>query len=188
MNSMSASEVTDLLERVAQGDKQAEADLMPRVYRELRKIALAHLRRERPDHTLQATALVHEAYLRLSAQREVHWKNRAHFFGIAAQAMRRILADYARHRGAEKRGGNEIRVPLDEEICISDEHCTLVTALDEALERLQRLNSRQARVVELRFFSGLSEEEIAEVTGVTVRTVRRDWRMARAWLYGELSR
>jgi RNA polymerase sigma-70 factor (ECF subfamily) len=183
---MAAADVTELLHRFANGDKEAEADLMPRVYRELHKIARAYLRRERPDHTLQATALVHEAYLRLTSQREIDWKNRAHFFGIAAQMMRRILVDYARQRGAGKRGG--VHISLDEGLMISDDQCALVTDLDEALQRLARLNERQARVVELRFFSGLTEEEIGEVLGLSSRTVKRDWTMARAWLYGELSR
>jgi RNA polymerase sigma-70 factor (ECF subfamily) len=182
---MVAADVTELLQRFARGDKTAEADLMPKVYRELHRIARAYIRRERPDHTLQATALVHEAYMRLTLQREIDWKSRTHFFAMAAQLMRRILVDYARHRGAGKRGGAHLS--LDEGLQISAQQCALVAELDTALERLAVLNERQARVVELRFFSGLTEEEIAEVIGVSSRTVKRDWTMARAWLYGELS-
>jgi RNA polymerase sigma factor (TIGR02999 family) len=174
------------LQRLAHGDKQAEAELVPQVYRELKKIARGYLRHERPDHTLEATALVHEAYLRLTSQKEIDWKSRNHFFGIAAQMMRRILVDYARRRGASKRAG--CHVSLDEGLTISAEQCSLVTALDAALERLAALNARQARVVELRFFSGLAEEEIAQLMCLSSRTVKRDWSMARAWLYGELSR
>jgi len=184
---MAVAELTDLLHRAAQGDKQAEADLMPRVYRQLHMIAMSYLRRERSGHTLQATALVNEAYLRLVGQKTVDWKNRAHFFGVAAQAMRRVLVDYARQKGAEKRGNHSIHVPFNEDLSVSAQQSVLVTEIDAALERLARLNPRQAKVVELRFFSGLNEEEIAEVLGISSRTVKRDWTVARAWLYGELS-
>ncbi len=187
---MVVTEVTDLLHRAALGDKQAEADLIPQVYGELRKIAAAHLRRERSDHTLQATALVNEAYLRLTQQRETPWKSRTHFFGIAAHLMRRILVDYARQRRAEKRGGGQRThfLPEMDFVLVTDETCTLLTEIDEALVRLERMNPRQARVVELRFFSGLTEDETAEVLGRSTRTVKRDWSLAKAWLYGELSR
>jgi RNA polymerase sigma factor (TIGR02999 family) len=185
---MATADMTELLLRAARGDKQAEADLIARVYRELHRIARAYLRNERPDHTLQATALVHEAYLKLVAQREIDWKNRAHFFGIASQTMRRILVDYARQRNAEKRGGGGTNLSLDEGLVISDDQCDLVAELDTALLKLGELNERQAKIVELRFFSGLTEEEIAKVLGVSSRTVKRDWTTARAWLYGELSR
>jgi RNA polymerase sigma-70 factor (ECF subfamily) len=185
---MGAIGTTELLRRASCGDKQAEADLMPRVYQELHRIAKAYLRRERADHTLQATALVHEAYLRLTEQRETSWQNRAHFFGIAAQLMRRILVDYSRQRNAEKRGGSRIAISIDESLIVSEEQCELVASLDEALARLEKINARQAKIVELRFFSGLTEEQIAEVLGVSSRTVKRDWTMARAWLHGELSR
>jgi RNA polymerase sigma-70 factor (ECF subfamily) len=184
---MAASDMTALLQRVARGDKQAEADLLPRIYSELHNMASSYLRGERPEHTLHATALVHEVYLRLIASQKVDWQGRAHFFGLASQTMRRILVDYARQRSAGKRNAGE-RVSLDEELFISEDQCDLVANLDEALTRLALLNPRQARVVELRFFSGLKEGEIAEVVGVSERTVKRDWRMARAWLYGELSR
>jgi RNA polymerase sigma-70 factor (ECF subfamily) len=185
---VATAELTDLLNRVAQGDKDAEADLMPRVYRQLHTIAASHLRRERSEHTLQATALVNEAYLKLAGAKSIDWKNRAHFFGVAARAMRRILVDYARQKGASKRGDHCVYMPFDEDLFVSDQQSTLVTDIDSALERLERLNPRQARIVELRFFSGLTEEEIAEVLGISSRTVKRDWTMARAWLYGELSR
>lgn len=185
---MAAADITELLQRVAHGDQQAEADLIPRVYQELHSIALAYLRRERSDHTLQATALVNEAYLRLTGQHEIDWKNRAHFFGIAAQLMRRILVDYARQRQAVKRGGGGVHVSLDEGLLVSNDQCELAADLDEALERLARLDARQAKVVELRFFGGLSEEETAVILGVSSRTVKRDWTMARAWLHGELTR
>lgn len=183
---MVAPDVTELLRRAASGDKQAEADLVPRVYRELHKLARAYLRGERPQHTLQATALVHEAYLRLVTKQDIEWQNRAHFFSVAGMTMRRILVDYARQRNASKRAG--IHISLDEDLAISADQCDLIAELDSALDRLATLNSRQARVVELRFFSGLTEEEIAEILQVSSRTVKRDWTVARAWLYGELSR
>jgi RNA polymerase sigma factor (TIGR02999 family) len=184
---MSPPDVTDLLRRVTDGDKQAEEELMPEIYRELRKIAASYLRRERPDHTLQPTALVNEAYLRLSSQRNVQWESRSHFFGIAAQVMRRILVDYARRHRSGKRGGGIPFVQFDDNLGVSENQCALVGNLDEALERLRALSPRQARVVEMRFFGGMTEEEIAEVLGVTSRTVKRDWEKARAWLYGELA-
>lgn len=161
---------------------------MPQVYRELRKIAVGHLQKERANHTLQATALVHEAYLRLTGHQQVDWKSRTHFFAVAARLMRRILVDYARQRDAAKRGGGAVLLQLDEKLTLADDQFELITGIDAALERLERLNRRQAKVVELRFFSGLSEEEIAEVLGVSSRTIKRDWTVARAWLYGELTR
>jgi len=184
---MPTTEVTELLHRIARGDKQAETELIPRVYRELRRIAQAYLRKERHDHTLQATALVHEAYLRLTWQADINWKNRAHFFAIAANTMRRILVDYARHRNASKRSDVEGFL-LDHAPAISNQQCAFMTGLDEALDRLAGLNPRQARVVELKFFGGLTEEEIANVLEISSRTVKRDWTLARAWLHGELSR
>ena len=144
--------------------------------------------RERPDHTLQATALVHEAYLRLIDQREVNWQNRAHFFGIAAQLMRRILVDYARGLKAGKRLGARHKISLEDALVISKDRSADLLALDEALSRLAAKDPRQSRIVELRFFSGLSIEETAEVLGISVRTVKRDWNFARAWLYSELSK
>ena len=184
---MVAPEMTELLRRVACGDKQAEADLTPQIYPELRKIAQAHLRRERPDHTLQATALVNEVYLKLAGPGEIDWQSRTHFFRVASQTMRRILVDYARRRNAGKRGGGH-PVSLDEGMAVSDENCRLFEDLDRALEKLAELRPRQAKVVELRFFGGMTEEEIGEALGACTKTIKRDWLKARAWLYGELSR
>jgi RNA polymerase sigma factor (TIGR02999 family) len=181
-----APDVTQLLQKASLGDKQAEADLLARVYRELHSIAIGHLRRERPGHTLQATALVHEAYLRLTLKADSDWKSRAQFFGFAAQTMRSILVDYARRKGAAKRGGNSVHASIEEGAIVSSAHSELIEEMDEALKRLELLSPRQARVVELRFFTGLTEAEIAEVLDVSERTVKRDWRLARAWLHGEL--
>lgn len=186
---MTASgEVTELLQRFARGDKKAEADLLLHVYRELRAIAKRHLRAERQGHTLQPTALVHEAYVRLVGKTDIEWQNRSHFFSVASQTMRRILVDYARERKAEKRGGGRHGIALEDALSVSPEHCDLVEDLDAALERLEKVSPRQAKVVELRFFGGLNEEEIAAIVEVSVRTVKRDWRVARAWLYEELSK
>lgn len=181
-----SGEVTSLLNRCARGDKKAESDLLPLIYSELRVIAAHHLRQERPGHTLQATELVHEAYLRLIDLRSSDWKSRAHFYGVAAKVMRHILVDYARQKAAEKRGGGQSPVQLAENLAVSDQQCALIADLDAALLRLERLNARQAKVVELRFFAGLKEEEIAELLSVSARTVRRDWTIARAWIYAEL--
>jgi RNA polymerase sigma-70 factor, ECF subfamily len=183
-----AANVTELLQRLARGDKKAESDLLIRVYRELHSMARRHLKGEREGHTLQTTALVHEAYLRLVGKNEIDWRSRSHFFAVASRTMRRILVDYARERAAVKRGGGQQKISIDETLAISPEHCDLVTSLDSALERLVKLSPRQAKVVELRFFGGLTEEEIAEVLELSARTVKRDWRMAKAWLYDELSR
>jgi RNA polymerase sigma factor (TIGR02999 family) len=180
------AEVTELLNRFARGDKEAEQDLLPRIYGELRRIAAKQMRGERPDHTLQATALVHEAYCRLVEESRAEWENRAHFFAIAATVMRRILVDYARQRGASKRGAGRV-VPPGEGLAVSADQCGLIAELDEALRTLEIRNARQAKVVELRYFAGLTEEEIAGLLGVTPRTVRRDWTVARAWLYGQLA-
>jgi RNA polymerase sigma-70 factor (ECF subfamily) len=160
---------------------------MPLVYNELRRVARRYLRSERPDHTLQPTALVHEAYIRLLGQREIMWQNRAHFFGVAAQLMRRILVDHARAHQAEKRGGHKQKVPLDEALEYTADKSAELVALDEALDRLAARDPRQARVVELRFFAGLTEQETAELLGISVRTVKRDWDVARAWLYKEIN-
>ena len=162
-------------------------DLLPVVYDELHRQAARFLRKERPGHTLQTTALIHEAYLKLIDQRNVNWESRTHFFAIAAQAMRRILVDYARaaHRG--KRGGNDIKLPLDEAMTVaSDEKSVDLIALDEALDRLAKQDERQARVVELRYFSGLSLEETAEALHISRATVASDWSMAKVWLYREI--
>lgn len=169
------------------GDREAAERFMPLIYDELRRQAHRHLGRERPNHTLQTTALVHEAYLRLVDQRDVNWQNRAHFFGLAAQMMRRILVNYAISRNREKRGGPNEFVELNEAVIIaSDSNDVDVLALDEALTRLEELDERQARVIELRYFSGLSIEETADVLGISQATVKREWNMARAWLRADL--
>lgn len=169
------------------GDGQpARDELIALVYDELRRLAAAYLKRERPDHTLQPTALVHEAYIRLIGQEGVRWQNRSHFIGVAAQMMRRVLLDHARGRNRDKRGGGEPRLSLAEADRFAFDEAVDLIALDEALERLSRSYPQKARVVELRFFGGLSIEEAASVLGVSDSTVERDWKFARAWLLGEL--
>jgi RNA polymerase sigma-70 factor (ECF subfamily) len=180
-------EVTQLLVKVSEGDQAALNELLPLVYGELRRLADRYLRRERSDHTLQATALVNEAYLRLVDQ-NVPWQNRAHFFGVAAEMMRRILVDHAREHKAQKRGSGGVKLSLDEAINMSDERATDLIALDEALNALAEFDPQKSRIVELRFFAGLSIEETAKVLGVGTATVIRQWRMAKAWLYREVSR
>src|SRR5215208_2806981 len=177
--SLGTRPITDLLLQASDGDGAAMEQLFPLVYEELRGVAHRALRRESPGHTLGTTGLVHEAYLRLVDQTRVEWQNRSHFYAIAAQAMRRILVDYARHHRRNKRGGGRQRVTLDEGVVSLDERSENLIALDEALTRLAAVNPRLSRVVECRFFAGLTEEEIAEATGVTVRTVKRDWAKAR---------
>jgi len=179
-------QITRLLGQVVGGDRGAVESLFPLVYDHLRKIAQNKLRSERPDHTLNATALVHEAYIKLVNQEQVDFQNRAHFFAVAATAMRRILVDYARGRAAGKRGGGEILITFNEEIMSSEAKAEQLVDLDEALKRLESIHERQGRVVELRFFGGLKEDEIAESLNVSLATVKRDWRMARAWLAREL--
>jgi RNA polymerase sigma factor (TIGR02999 family) len=163
-------------------------ELLPLVYQELRRLAAGYLRRERAGHTLQPTALVHEAYLRMVDQTQVRWQNRAHFFGVAAQMMRRILVDHARSQHAEKRGGDVQKLSLDENIDVSGDRASELVALDEALERLAEIDPQKSRVVELRFFGGLSVEETAEVLGVSAPTVKRHWRLAKAWLFGQVQK
>lgn len=180
-------DVTRLLADWSQGDQGALNELMPLVYQELHRLASIYLRRERPDHTLQSTALVHEAFLRLVDQTRVEWRNRAHFFGVAAQMIRRILVDYARTRRRRKRGGDACKLSLDEAIAAAESKDIDLLALDEALEKLAALDPQQSRIVELRFFGGLSIEETAEVLGISPATVKRDWMMARAWLYQNLA-
>ncbi len=182
-----SGEVTQLLLRLKAGDKSASGQLLALVYNELRGLANACMKRERIDHTLQPTALVHEAWLRLIDQREWNLENRAHFFGIAAQVMRRILIDHARAANAEKRGSAYAMVSLDNAIAIAVEHPAQLLDVHMALERLEVLDPMRARLAEMRFFAGLSIEEIAEITGVTSRTVDRQWRAARAWLGRELT-
>jgi RNA polymerase sigma factor (TIGR02999 family) len=184
----SQHEVTRLLVQLTDGDGAAMDELLPLVYAELRRLAASYLRRERSDHTLQPTALVHEAYLRMVDQTQVRWQNRAHFFGVAAQMMRRILVDHARSQHAEKRGGDAQKLSLDENIDVSGERAADLVALDEALSRLAEIDPQKSRVVELRFFGGLSVEETAEVLGVSAPTVKRHWRLAKAWLFGQVQK
>ncbi len=182
------SEVTQLLVKWGEGDADALDRLFPLVYGELRRQARRHLRRERVGHTLQATALIHEAYVRLVDQRSVRWQNRAHFFAISAQLMRRILVDHSRGRHRAKRGGSAARVPLEDVLLVAAGQLDVdVLALDEALTRLAALEPRQAQVVELRFFGGLSIEETAAALGVSPATVKNDWNFAKAWLRREMS-
>jgi RNA polymerase sigma factor (TIGR02999 family) len=184
--SVSKQRVTELLEQWNQGDDAALAELTPLVYEELRRLAHRQMGGERPDHTLQTTALVNEAYLRLADQTNPPWQNRAHFFAVAARAMRQILVSYARAQRSEKRGGGALKMELDEAVIVSPEQSKAIVDLHEALERLGTLDSRKARVVELKYFGGLNHDEIAEVMKVSTVTVRRDWVFAKAWLYEEL--
>jgi len=188
MTTPSEKDVTRLLVAWSNGDQTAIEQLTPLVYSELHRLAHRYLGRERKGHTLQTTALVHEAYLRLIDQKEVRWQNRAHFFAIAAQMMRRILVDYARSRNVAKRGGDARQVSLDEAMDVSDERAADVIALDEALKSLSDLDQRKGRIIELRFFGGLSIEETAEVLGVSPGTVMRDWTFAKAWLQREINK
>jgi RNA polymerase sigma factor (TIGR02999 family) len=180
-------QVTALLEQLMGGNRTVVDSLLPLVYDELHEIANRQLYRERPGHTINATALVHEAYLKLVDQKNVNWKNRAHFFGIASLAMRRILINYAQKNVAQKRGGDKIHLTFDEEAIPRESASEELIILDEALKRLEKLNARQAKVIEYRFFGGLTQDEIAEVLDVSIPTVRRDWRLARAWLSRELN-
>ena len=177
------ADVSDLLRAWGRGDLQARDELVPLVYRELRRRAAAYLRRERADHTLQPTALVHEAYMRLIGQQRVVWQNRAHFFGVAAQMMRRILVDYARERQAAKRPGAALKVALDDHIGAVEPRAFELLAIDRALTELARLDPRQVRIVELRYFAGMSEQEVAHALSLSRATVTREWQTARAWLY-----
>jgi len=179
-------QVTQLLNNWSNGDQAARDQLMTLVYEELHWLAHQYMKRERPGHTLQTSALVNEAFVKLVDQRDVHWQNRAHFFGIAAQLMRRILVDHARSRQSAKRGGGR-PVPLDEALTVSNERSTQVLALDEALNGLAVVDERKTRIVELRFFAGLSIEETAGVLAVSPGTVMRDWTLAKAWLRREMS-
>jgi RNA polymerase sigma factor (TIGR02999 family) len=184
----SAPSVSQLLQRWNEGDQGALDQLTPLVYDELRRMARRYMKQQPAGHTLQTTALIHEAYLRLVGQQEKQWENRAHFFAVAAQAMRHILVDYARARKMAKRGGGAHQVSLDEALVISPEGGDDLVALNDALDALAKLDRRQSQVVELRFFGGLTEEEIGEVLKVSSRTVRSDWRVARSWLMRELDR
>ncbi len=182
-----ADNVTQLLLDWSSGDKAALDKLMPLVYGELRQLAHHYLRAERADHTLQTTALVHEAYLRLISQNRVNWQNRAHFFAISAQMMRRILIDHARSHQQAKRGGGAVKLPLAEAAILSNEQAAEMIALDDALSALEKFDSRKSRVVELKFFGGLTTQEIAEVLHLSPRTIESDWQVAQAWLYREMS-
>lgn len=179
--------VTDALVRWSNGDEAARAELFPMVYEELRRLAHRYMRRENQGHTLETCALVNEAYLKLIDQTRVTWKNRSHFFGIAAQAMRRILVNHAIARKAEKRGGDAIRVPWDDALRYFDEKKIDLPALHESLNRLEQIDSRQARIVDLRFFAGFTIEQTAETLEISPATVSRDWELARAWLFRELN-
>jgi len=181
------TDVTMLLAEMAKGNQDAASALVPLVYQEMRRLAGRYMWRERTNHTLQPTALVHEVYLKLVEQRS-DWQSRAHFFGVAAQVMRHILVDHARGHVREKRGGAMEAVPLDEALVFSEAKSAELLALDEALERLAKIDPRQSRIVEMRFFGGLTVEETAESLGISPITVKRDWSLARAWLYGALER
>jgi RNA polymerase sigma factor (TIGR02999 family) len=187
MSEGAPADVTRLLLAWSDGDEAALEQLIPLVHAELRRLAARYMAREHRGHTLQTSALINEAYLRLVDTRGVRWQNRAHFFAVSAQMMRRILVDFARARGNRKRGGGVERVSLDEAIVAAPERSRDLLELNEALERLAALSPRQSRVVELRYFGGLTEEEMAEVLSVSSRTVRHDWGLARAWLYRELT-
>ena len=187
MNQQHSHPVSELLIRWKAGDQEALEDLVPLVYKELRDIARHHLQRERPGHTLQSAALVHEAYLRLIDQRPFDTENRAHFLAVASRLMRQILVDYARTHGAAKRGADRI-VELDASLILPQVRSTDVVALDDALSGLSKLDEQQGRIVELRFFGGLATEEIAEVLGISPSTVKRDWNVAKAWLTRQMKK
>ncbi|HEY1341216.1 MAG TPA: sigma-70 family RNA polymerase sigma factor [Bryobacteraceae bacterium] len=189
MGATPSPDVTQLLVNWSKGDEAALDQLLPLVYGELRRLASAYLRRERPNHTLQSTALVHEAFLRLVNQQDVQWKNRAHFYAIAAQMIRRILVDYARSQHAEKRGAGAVKLQLDEAMDVPQKAAELdLLGLNTALDKLTELDPRQSRIVELRFFAGLSIEETAEVMQLSPASIKREWSSARAWLFREMNR
>jgi len=183
-----APDVTQLLMNWSQGDQGALEQLMPLVYGELRRLASSYLRRERSNHTLQSTALVHEAFMRLVNQQDVQWRNRAHFYAIAAQMIRRILVDYARSQHAEKRGAGAVKLELDEAMAVPQQSEIDLLGLNDALDQLAELDARQSRVVELRFFAGLSIEETAEVMHLSPASIKREWNTARAWLFRQMTR
>jgi RNA polymerase sigma-70 factor (ECF subfamily) len=183
----STEQVTQLLSNWRNGDRTAFDSLFSLVYEELRAMASSYMRRERPDHTLQTTALVNEAYIKLLGQSDALWENRVYFFAIAAKVMRQILIDYARTRRYAKRGGGVVKLTLDETATLSDQRAGELVALDEALQRLEEIDPRKSQVVELRFFGGLTIDETAGFLNVSRNTVTRDWEMARAWLYQQVS-
>ena len=186
MDKSASPEITQLLVAWGDGDKQALDRLMPFVYDELRRLARHYMRGQRSDHTLETTALVNEAYLRLIDSSRVRWQNRTHFFAISAQLMRRILVDFARAKNAKKRGGDDQKITFDEALPVLAEKEAELLDLDEALNELGEMNERQARIVEMRYFGGMSEKEIGEALDISPRTVRRDWSVARAWLFSKL--
>lgn len=188
MNAASGADLTSILDRIRSGDTGAREDLWPLVLDELRRMALLHLRNERTDHTLQPTALVNEVFLKMTGGQSIDWKNRAHFFAIASKAMRRILVDHARGHGRVKRGGEWQRVELEAGITYDPQRSWHLIALDEALDRLAEWDPRQSTIVEMRFFGGLTEEEIAEALGISSRTVKRDWLFAKTWLWDQISK
>ena len=183
---VSGADVTTLLNRLADGDQEAAAQLVPLIYEELRRLAAQRLQHERPGHTLQATALVHEVYLKLAGQQSAKWQNRVQFFAVASQLMRRVLVDYARTQQRVRRGGGQKKVSLDEVVLIAPDRTDELLAVHESLSRLEKLDARQGRIVELRYFGGLTLDETAEVLHVSPKTVMREWNFAKAWLYGEL--
>ena len=188
MEDSSQGEVAQLLRAAQSGNRGAVEQLLPIVYAEMRRLASAYLREERSGHTLQPTALVHEAFIKLVGQESAGWRDAGQFFGVAAQAMRRILVDHARTKKAAKRGGGRSVTPLDETVNLLEERALDLVALDEALTELRDLDERKGRVVELRFFAGLTIEDTAKALGVTTRTVERDWTLAKAWLRGRVTR
>ena len=185
--STSSQQVSDLLVRWQSGDPGALESLVPLVYTELRKLARGYLRRERPNHTLQSAALVHEAYVRMAGNSSPNWKNRAHFFGVAARLMREILVEHARRRNAAKRGAGATQIALNEGLSISQQKSVDLILLDDALRRLAELDERQCRIVELRFFAGLSIEETSAALGISAATVSREWTTARIWLHDQIT-
>ncbi|MEZ5356435.1 MAG: sigma-70 family RNA polymerase sigma factor [Bryobacteraceae bacterium] len=184
---MEPGEITRLLREAAHGDAASEARLLAEIYPELLRLARRQMGRERQGHTLQPSALVNEAYLRLTGRETVDWKNRSQFFAAASKVMRRVLVDHAREKNAAKRSGVRVQVELSEDLAISEDRLDEILQVDEALDRLAGIDDRQSKIVELRFFGGLTEVEIADLLDVSVRTVKRDWSMARAWLHGEIA-
>lgn len=187
MKNAESHEITLLLADWGKGDEQALEQLMPLVYDELRRMARNHMRRQPSGHTFQTTELIHEAYLKLAKQDERNWQNRAHFFGVAASAMRHILVDYARSKSSQKRGGWQERITLADDTAVAADQSKDIIALDDALKDLATLDERKSRVVELKYFGGITNEEVAEVLKISTDTVKRDWRFARTWLLRELS-
>lgn len=187
MTNSDSQQITSLLVEWGNGDQKALENLMPLVYDELRRIAHRFMRRQSAGHTFQTTELIHEAYLKLARSDDHNWQNRAHFFGVAAQAMRHILVDYARQRSSQKRGGWQEKITLDETAAVSFERSDELVRLDDAMQQLAALDERKARVVELKYFGGLTNEETAEVLKISPETVKRDWRFSRTWLLRELT-